>query len=236
VFPGGHDFVPSGHRKVKEVLMQSSQGRQYRERDVVPRNLDAGQESSDQRNRRGMAPGESEYYTESPPVAPPSYAPARGLEVHPFANNRPSIGKRTFRTIARFYFAVLIGVCATLAWQSYGDQAKRKIEAWAPSLAWLLPVSAMEPAAAVATFPELVEQLKPISLDLAIVRRSLEQLAANQNQLAARQEQTAQNLATLQEVEQDVRQKMSFLPSSYAVHVPPRKPLSVSQPPLPAGQ
>ena len=51
--------------------------------------------------------------------------------------------------------------------------------------------------------PETVQQLKPLSLDLAIVRRSLQQLAANQNQLAAKQDQITQNVATLQEVEQE---------------------------------
>ena len=59
---------------------------------------------------------------------------------------------------------------------------------------------------AAATLPELVEQLKPMSLDLVIVRRSLEQLAANQSQFAAKQEQIAQNIATLQEVEQEIIQ------------------------------
>ena len=51
--------------------------------------------------------------------------------------------------------------------------------------------------------------------DLAVVRRSLEQLAAKQDQMA-------QNIATLQAAEQDIRQKMSSPPASRAA--PPRKP------------
>jgi hypothetical protein len=78
------------------------------------------------------------------------------------------------------------------------------------------------PAAAV-TSPELVRQLEPMTRDLAVVRRSLEQLAA-------KQEQMAQSIATLQAVEQDIRQKMSSPPPSRAVPKPPRKP------PQPAAQ
>ncbi len=189
--------------------------RQYRERNVVARDLDAGRALPDQ--RVGGTSEQPEYYAESPPVAPPSYARHFGAQDHKFAVGRPSISKRVFRTVARFVFAVVVGVGATLGWQSYGDRASTMIRTWAPSLTWLLPVATAESPVAAATVPELVEQLKPISLDLAIVRRTLEQLAANQNQLAAKQDQIAQNVATLQEVEQEVRQ---------GVHTPPRKPLS----------
>ena len=37
--------------------------------------------------------------------------------------DRPSVGRRIFRSITRFTVAVLIGVGATLGWQSYGDVA-----------------------------------------------------------------------------------------------------------------
>jgi hypothetical protein len=40
------------------------------------------------------------------------------------AMSRPSIGTRMFRSLARFVAVVLIGVGLTLAWQSYGEQAK----------------------------------------------------------------------------------------------------------------
>jgi hypothetical protein len=61
----------------------------------------------------------------------------------------------------------------------------------------------------------LVQQIEPITRDLTIVRRSLEQIAA-------KQEQMAQNIATLQAAEQDIRQKMSSPPQSRPA--PPRKP------------
>jgi predicted negative regulator of RcsB-dependent stress response len=114
----------------------------------------------------------------------------------------------------RLAFAVILGVVTTLGFQSYHDTASEMIRTAAPSLAWLLPVSAAQSPVSSATLPELVEQLKPISLDLAIVRRSLEQLAANQNQLANSQEQVVQNLTTMQEVEQEIRQ---------GLRTPPRK-------------
>jgi hypothetical protein len=51
-------------------------------------------------------------------------APSGGFKNDGLVSGRPSIVSRMFRTIARFSIAVLIGVCATLAWQSHGDQAK----------------------------------------------------------------------------------------------------------------
>jgi len=145
-----------------------------------------------------------------------------------FTSERRSIGKRIFRTLASFFIAALIGVGVvgvTLAWHSYGDEAKEMVRTWAPSLGWLTTKSSPDgqgvPAAAV-TSPELVQQLKPMALDLTIVRRSVEQLAATIEQLAAKQEEMARNIATLQAVEQDISQKMSSLSRSRAV--PPRKP------------
>jgi hypothetical protein len=49
-------------------------------------------------------------------------------------------------------------------------------------------VAARLPARPV-TSAELQAQLKPVALDLAIVRRSVEQLASNQDQLARKEDQ-----------------------------------------------
>jgi hypothetical protein len=106
------------------------------------------------------------------------------------------------------------------------------VRTWAPSLAWLLPASTTKSpdgqAFAAATSAALVQQLKPLTLDLAIVRHSLEQLAAKMEQLAAKQEQMVQNIATLQAVEQDIGQKMSSPPQSRTV--------SSRKPPQPTAQ
>jgi hypothetical protein len=136
------------------------------------------------------------------------------------ASNRPSITTRIIRALGRFAVAVLIGVGATLAWQSYGGEMVR---AWAPSLGWLLPASPPDPAV---TSTELQQQLKPMAIDLALVRRSEEQLAANQDQLARKQDQMAQAIATMQAAEQDISQKILALapPAPKTVRVPPSKP------------
>jgi hypothetical protein len=148
-----------------------------------------------------------------------------------FRSGRPSITRRVTRSLAGFFIAVLIGVGGTLGWQSYADEAKEMLRTWTPSLSWLLPVSTEAPAPAV-TSVELQQQLKPVALDLAILRRSVEQLASNQDQLSRKQEQVTQAIAALQAAQQDIREKILALapPAPKAVHVPPPKP------PQPAAQ
>jgi methyl-accepting chemotaxis protein len=157
-------------------------------------------------------------------------------------NDRLGIGKRVVRAIVRFVLAALIGVAATLSWQSYGDEAKEMIRTSTPSLGWLIPPSTMKSATADASSAEFAQQLKPIALDLATVRRSVEQLAANQQQLAAnqqrlaakqgemaqnvaaKQDEIAQNIAALQAIEQKVGDKISSLPASKPARTPARRP------------
>ena len=149
-----------------------------------------------------------------------------GFKSPQFRSDRPSVSRRLTRSLARFFLVVFIGVGGTLAWQSYGGEFVRTL---APSLDWLLPVSTMEVPAPAVTSAELQQQLKPVALDLALVRRSVEQLAFNQDQLARKQEQMARAIAALQAAEQDISQKISAPPPPRAVHVPPPKPL---QPPM----
>jgi hypothetical protein len=156
-----------------------------------------------------------------------------------FTNNlltsESSITRRIFRALARFFFAVLIGVGATLAWQSYGDQAMDMVRAWDPSLGEWLPASTGKPAAPPVTSAEVQQQLKPIATDLAAVRRTIEQLTADQDQLSRTQQQMAQSIATLQAAEQELTQRLTSPPPSKPVNVPPPKPLQtpaqVSSPP-----
>jgi hypothetical protein len=132
-------------------------------------------------------------------------------------SRRPSISRRIFRTLTRFSTAVLIGIGATLGWQSHGDTAREIMVARVPTLAWLLSVSTTKsPALAAATSPDPVQQLGPMASNLDVVRRSVEQLAAKQDQMS-------QNIATMQAVEEDIRQKMSAPPPSQAV-IPQHKP------------
>jgi hypothetical protein len=142
-------------------------------------------------------------YTESPPLAgrassdrlhrltPHTYRPSSFKNAQ-FARNKPLTTGPIYRPLARFSVAVLIGVGGTLAWQFYGGEMVR---AWAPSVAWLLPASPPGPAV---TSAELQAQLKPVALELAIMRRSVEQLATNQDQLARKEDQMTQAIAIVQ--------------------------------------
>jgi hypothetical protein len=231
-----------------------------------PRDADAGRDSADE--FIGTPWGGSDFSAGLRAVEP-------GIDVSPrssdfkndqFASDRPSIGRRTFRALARFSIAALIGVGATFGWQSHGDEAKEMVRTWVPSLGWLSSVSttksppevdvavvqtgptpagqrsaqdaalpqpalatqAVPAPAAAATSPASAQQLEAMARNLAVVRRSVEQLAA-------KQEQMAQNIATLQAVEQDIREKMSSPPPSRSVRVPPRKNAPrVAPPQLPA--
>jgi len=125
------------------------------------------------------------------PLKPGRRYRSSGFKNAQFTSDKPSIGRRLTRSLVRFFLPVVIGVGGTLAWQSYGGEMVR---AWAPSLGWLVPASPPGPAV---TSAELQQQLKPMAIDLALVRRSEEQLAANQDQLSRKQDQMAQAIATL---------------------------------------
>ena len=131
------------------------------------------------------------------------------------ANGRTSIGRRILRSLTRFSIAILIGVGATLGWQSYGDAAREMLEARAPTLAWLVSISVTKPPVVAVTPPASAQQLESLASNLDVVQRSVELLAA-------KQEQMAQNIATLQAVGEDIRQKMSYTP-------PPQQAVSIQQ-------
>ena len=195
---------------------------EYHERDVVGRDLGGGHDSFDQ--RIGMATEGSEYGGRLRSLRPGTSHRSSDLESEQLASDRPSIGRRIFRTLARFFLAVLIGVGATLASQSYREEAREAITTWVPSLGRLLPVSATMTLASAETSPEFGQQLKPIAFDLALIRRSVEQLAANLKEFAAKQEEIAHDAATLQAVERDLRQNISSVPPPGAVQIPRPKP------------
>ena len=65
--------------------------RQYRDRDIVARDLDAGRALPDQDD--GARSEKPEYYAESPPMAPRSYPRYSGAGIHKPALGRRSIGK-----------------------------------------------------------------------------------------------------------------------------------------------
>jgi hypothetical protein len=184
---------------------------------VAERDPDGGNSSFFQRTR--IATDESDYDTRLRPRAgAPQHSP--DLRSKQLTALGPSIASRALRTVARFSLVVLLGVVATLAWQSYNEEAKERLRTSVPPLGWLLPPS----AASTETSSEWGERLKPLAVDLALVRRSVEQLALDQRQLAVKQENIAQDIATLQAVERDLRQNISSVPPPGTVQIPRHKP------------
>ena len=165
------------------------------------------------------------------PHGPRPSAAVKNTEATP---KKRSAGRRPMRAVVRFFIAILIGVGATLAWQSYGDEAKEVARTWAPSLAWLLPSSTSSPrdaqvsTAALLMSAEVAQQLKPVALDLSNVRQRIDQLAIRLEQLAARQEKVAQDVAVLPAIEQDVREKLSP-PPQLRTPTPRRTPQPTGQ-------
>ena len=141
-----------------------------------------------------------------------------------FRSDKPPMSKRMARRAALFLFAVLVGVAGTLASQSYRDEIVKVF----PPFGWLSPVSTMTAPVPSLTAADLQVGLKPLAVDLALVRRSVEQLGSNLDQLARKQDQLAQTMTTLQAAEQEVSQKVSAPPTpSKPVHVPLPPPKSV---------
>lgn len=132
--------------------------------------------------------------------APPSFG-RKGLK----AVDRPSVGRRIFRSLTRFLIAVSIGVGGTIAVQT--DKAREMLATEAPSLASLLSNLPAKSFGVTPAAQQAVPLASPLASDLLALRRSVEQLAV-------RQDQMAQNVAALQAVEEDIRQKISFTPPS----------------------
>ena len=139
------------------------------------------------------------------PLKPAKSYRSSGLKHAQFRSVRPSNGRRLTRSLFRFSLAAFIGIGGTLAWQYDGAEMVR---AWDPSLGWLLPAPRPGPAV---TSTELQQQLKPMAIDLALVRRNEEQLATNLDQLSRKQEQLAQAIATLQAAGQDLSKQILAL-------------------------
>ena len=129
-------------------------------------------------------------------------------------------------SFARFLITLCIGVVATLAWQSYGDAAREMIASASPQLGWLAPqaapVARTAPNVTAPTAPSPdQQQLNTVSLGLAAVRQSVDQLAAGQ-------EQMTRDITKLQTVAQGILDKISA--------PPPRPADATARKPAPASQ
>ena len=152
-------------------------------------------------------------------------------------------------TLTHILVTICVGVAAILAWQSYGDAARRIIASSHPQLDWLAPrttpivYSAHDTiglAAQVAPSPDQ-QRLNAMSLDLDAIRqnvdriaitqeqimRNVDQLAAGQqrmtrnvDQLAAGQERMTREISKLQAVEQQIKPRPALARNSVSRSAP----------------
>ena len=144
-------------------------------------------------------------------------------------NNR-SRGKRGLRSLARFLIALWVGIAAILAWQPDSDAAREMIAGSSPQLAWVAPpatplAETADDGSASGAIPSDDQRLRAMSLDLASMRQSIDELIANQ-------EQMAREMTRLRETERYVLSKMSVpLPRP----APARTRMHASRPSTTAG-
>jgi hypothetical protein len=150
--------------------------------------------------------------------------------------------KRGSRRFGRYLVAILIGVAATLAWQSYGESAKQIIATRAPELGWSPEAKQMiatsiqwigwtKPPAGPEKQPPPVAQTAPTtpSLDPGQVQQMVQSLAAlreSVQQLTAGQDQMAREIAKLESAVVEILLKIPEPPAQPSV-APARKPTPV---------
>jgi len=140
--------------------------------------------------------------------------------------DKRSVARRLLRTFALGVIVIVVA-CAALAWQSTDEKTKDIVRAWGISLGQLSSLLGTKPAAtpdaasgaiskgseqgsaATRPSPEPQYQLEAMANDLSVMRRMLEQLAA-------KQEQMAQDIATVQAAEQKIGQQRAALPQPSA--------------------
>src|SRR5882757_2726749 len=131
--------------------------------------------------------------------------PPVGATIHPLdLEGKPSLGKRASRRLIRFLIVFGAGVTATLVWQSHGDAIRAMIVNSYPHLGWLAPQAAAAQTTsdtAAPTAPDMsstdAQPYKAMSLGVAAMRQSMDQLAAGQQQMAG-------DIAKLQAAQQDI--------------------------------
>jgi hypothetical protein len=161
--------------------------------------------------------------------------------------------KRALRRFASYLVAICIGVAGTFAWQSYGEATKQIIATKAPELGWSPEVKQMiaswvqqlgwnplvdpEITAVAQTAQETVapkvpvaasldpEQLQQITGSLTVLRQTVEQLAAGQDQMA-------REITRLHAADLEILQRIPA-PSPQPPTAPARKPMPV---PLPSSR
>ncbi|HMA71147.1 MAG TPA: hypothetical protein VKP67_06620 [Xanthobacteraceae bacterium] len=142
--------------------------------------------------------------------------PLHPTELDFVSSKRSSRRKRALFALIRFVITFAIGVAAVLAWQSYGDAARAMIARSSPRLAWLAPPAPPPAQAAPTAFASASpDQIKAISQGLAVVRQSVDKLAAEVTKLQVTKPDTADRTSA---------------PPPAAASVPVRKPVTPALP------
>ncbi len=154
-----------------------------------------------------------------------------------------SLGRRALRRSVRFLITLGIGIVGTLAWQAYGDDARQMMAiAYPVQLGWIAPQAAPDAAAAQSAPATLAsaapaapsvdqQQLNALSLNLAAMRQSVDQLAT---QVASAQQQMSGDIARLQASERDILTKIATpppRPAPVAARQPAPPPQALAPPP-----
>ncbi len=163
--------------------------------------------------------------------------------------------KRGSRGFARYLVAILIGVAATLAWQSHSDaakqviarsapelgwspDAKQMIASWVQQLGWTKPLAVESKAAPVAqTAPETVApkapaalslnpaQVQQMALDLATLRQTVDRLAVGLDEVN-------REIGKLEVADEEILAKIPAPPPPPPTAAPARKPAPSSRAPM----
>jgi hypothetical protein len=162
-------------------------------------------------NRRRPTAGSD--FSAGPRITEPSLDPTLGpvdVSNDPLPTDRPSLGRRTSRSLARFLVAACIGVAATLACQSYGGAAKQMIANLAPQLSWLsLPPPAMNPRSG---RESAIEQPSPPAVQASAPQAASAQAGA----VASMASETATSTAPTAGPSRELRQQLETMEQDLA--------------------
>ena len=156
----------------------------------------------------------------------------------------------TLRRFVRYLVAICIGVAGTLAWQAYGEEAKRIIASRAPDLGWSPEVrqtlanwtkplaghtpvrETQEPAPVAQAAPGVVAPTPAaLSFDPEQAKQmvqSLDGLRQTVERLAAAQEEIRREITRLRDADQEILARMIPAPPPFSPPMPStRKPPAV---------
>jgi hypothetical protein len=191
--------------RLSSALTDFAHGRWPGDRDTDPR-----------MDPRQMEPHGFDLQEMEPPLHP--------SELDRFERTRSLIARWIPVAFARFLLFFFVGVGTTLAWQHYGNAARRVVANLSPGLGWLAPPApaAASPAVAAssAATPATAspDQVAALSRSLAAVRQSVDKLAADIGKLQAAKQDP-----------QPARTQASSVSSPQVSTPPARRPAATAQ-------